>query len=99
MFVVDQTEFDVYLGLYQDKRPRPLNAFARRRKKKKKKKKKKPVLDGQGREVVQQEVVVEPALVQGRQYLGPVYEQRSLPGFHMAAIEAPWQYRMSYTLD
>ncbi|KAK5814944.1 hypothetical protein F5H01DRAFT_367348 [Linnemannia elongata] len=98
VFVVDQTEFDVYLGVYPDKRPRPLNASAKRRKNKKKKKKK-PVLDEQGREVVQQEVMAEPVSVQGRQYLGPVYGQNSLPGFHMAVIEAPWRYRMSYTLD
>lgn len=96
VFVVDQTEFNVFLGIYPDKRPRPLNASAKRRKKRKKKK---LVLDEQGREVEQREVVVEPVPVQGRQYLGPVYEQKSLPGFHMAAIEAPWRYRMSYTLD
>ncbi|KAK3822403.1 MAG: hypothetical protein JOS17DRAFT_753467 [Linnemannia elongata] len=99
VFVVDQTEFNVYLGSYPDKRPRPLNASAKRRKKRKKKKKKKPVLDEQGQEVVQPEVVVESVPMQGKQYLGPVYEQRSLPGFHMAVIEAPWRYRISYTLD
>ncbi|KAG9061448.1 hypothetical protein KI688_007439 [Linnemannia hyalina] len=99
VFVVDQTEFDVYMGIYPDKRPRPHNASAKRRKKKNKKKKKKPVLDEQGQVVIQQEVVVEPVQVQGRQYLGPVYEQKSLPGFHMAAVEAPWRYQMSYTLD
>ncbi|KAF9543521.1 hypothetical protein EC957_000797 [Mortierella hygrophila] len=87
------------MGIYPDKRPRPHNASSKRRKKKDKKKKKKPVLDEQGQEVVQQEVVVEPVLVQGRHYLGPVYEEKSLPGFHMAAIEAPWRYQMSYTLD
>ncbi|KAF9142707.1 hypothetical protein BG015_000699, partial [Linnemannia schmuckeri] len=95
VFVVDQTEFDVYLGTYPDKRPRPLNASAKRRKKKKKKKKK-VVIEGQ--EVVQEEVPPPPP-VQGRQYTGPAYEQRSVPGFRMAAIEAPWRYRMSYTLD
>ncbi|KAF9120142.1 hypothetical protein BGX30_003341, partial [Mortierella sp. GBA39] len=99
VFVVDQTEFDVYLGIYPDKRPRPHNASAKRRKTKNKKKKKKPVIDEHGQEVIQQEVVVEPVSVQERQYLGPVYEQKSLPGFHMAAIEAPWRYQMSYTLD
>ncbi|KAF9125088.1 hypothetical protein BGW39_007666 [Mortierella sp. 14UC] len=50
VFTVDQTEFDVYLGAYPDKRPRPLNASAKRRKKKKKKKKKPapPIGHGQG---------------------------------------------------
>ncbi|KAG0275693.1 hypothetical protein BGZ95_008481 [Linnemannia exigua] len=109
VFVVDQTEFDVYLGTYPDKRPRPLNASAKRRKKKKKKKKK-PVLpagQGQGHEeeegvvVVQEEEASEAIPVQGRQYRGPVYDQKSLSGFRMkaGAVESPWRYRMSYLLE
>ncbi|KAK3842514.1 MAG: hypothetical protein J3R72DRAFT_443191, partial [Linnemannia gamsii] len=107
VFIVDQTEFDVYLGTYPDKRPRPLNASAKRRKKinkkinKKKKEKKLALLVGQGQRQGQEEETPEAAPVQGKQYRGPVYEQKSLSGFHMKAgvVEPPWRYRMSYLLE
>ncbi|KAG0313760.1 hypothetical protein BGZ97_009925, partial [Linnemannia gamsii] len=98
VFIVDQTEYDVYLGLYPDKRPRPLNASAKRRKKKKKKKKK-VVIEGQDVTPTPEEIPPPAPPVPGKQYQGPMYEQRSVPGFHMATIEAPWRHRMSYTLD
>ncbi|KAF9902756.1 hypothetical protein EC991_004568 [Linnemannia zychae] len=103
VFVIDQTEFDVYLGVYPDKRPRPLNASTKRRKKKKKKKKKPS--SGLAQEAVEGQVMKEEELeappIQGGQYQGPVYEQKSLKGFRMklGVIESPWRHRMSYKLE
>ncbi|KAG0215238.1 hypothetical protein BGX33_001337 [Mortierella sp. NVP41] len=102
MFIVDQTEVDVYLGVYPDKRPRPLNASAKRRKKKKKKKKPTAVPGQEEGVVVQEQVVVEEEVappMQVRQIRGPTFDQHSVPGFHMAAIDSPWRHRMSYTLE